>query len=452
VIFGSAPSFTFDSLLDRVDWSQAPTSNSGDTEATMPTTSTTSASGSLHRGFDASRWRVLAILSIAIVLSLTTWFSATAITPELKREWHLSPFVLSWLTVGVQIGFVCGALAASLVNLPDIVRLNRLMALSAALAAAANASLLVEPSPIVAIAARVLTGLALAGVYPPALKLVSTWFNRDRGLALGMVVGALTLGSSMPHLFRSLSAAVDWRFVVKMSTLATSIGAVLFLFFAREGPYPFGRALFDPRQAGAVFRDRNLLLANLGYFGHMWELYAMWAWLLVYVNAALGAQHISLVGRASLLTFVAIGMGTFGCILGGILSDRIGRTATTAGMMIVSGACALAIGFAFDGPSWLFISILVIWGVSVIGDSAQFSAMVTELADRRFVGTALSVQLGLGFALTVVAIWLMPRMADFLGSWRWAFLMLVPGPSIGASAMLLLRRSPASARLANGMR
>jgi len=418
----------------------------------MPTTSTSRASGLLHPDTDVSRWRVLAVLSIAIVLSLTTWFSATAITPELKREWHLSPFVLAWLTNGVQIGFVCGALAASLVNLPDIVRLNGLMALSALLAAAANASLLLQHGPIGAVAARVVTGFALAGVYPPALKLVSTWFNRDRGLALGMVVGALTVGSSMPHLFRSLSGAVDWRFVVKMSTLATSVGAVLFLCFAREGPYSFLRALFDPRQAGAVFRDRNLFLANLGYFGHMWELYAMWAWLLVYVNEALGAQHISLAGRASILTFVAIGMGAFGCILGGILSDRIGRTLTTAGMMIISGTCALAIGFAFDGPPWLFVTILVIWGISVIGDSAQFSAMVTELADRRFVGTALSVQLGLGFALTVVAIWLMPRMADFLGSWRWAFLVLVPGPSIGASAMLLLRRSPGSARLANGMR
>jgi MFS family permease len=296
------------------------------------------------------------------------------------------------------------------------------------------------------------TGFALAGVYPPALKLVSTWFNRDRGLALGTVIAALTLGSSLPHLFRSLSGAVDWRFVVKTSTLTTLVGAVLFFFFAREGPYPFGRALFDPRQAGAVFRDRDLLLANLGYFGHMWELYAMWAWLLVYVSEALVAQRMSVLGRASLLTFVAIGTGAFGCILGGILSDRIGRTLTTAGMMIVSGACALAIGFAFDGPAWLFITILVIWGISVIGDSAQFSAMVTELADQRFVGTALSVQLGLGFALTVAAIWLMPRIADYLGSWRWAFLVLVPGPSIGATAMLLLRRSPASARLANGMR
>jgi|HubBroStandDraft_6_1064221.scaffolds.fasta_scaffold97910_1 MFS family permease len=418
----------------------------------MLTKSPPSAPALSKMGTDASRWRVLATLAIAIVLSLTTWFSATAITPELKREWQLSPFVLSWLTIGVQIGFVCGALAASLVNLPDIVRLNRLMATSALLAAAANASLLSAHGPMGAIAARVVTGFALAGVYPPALKLVSTWFNRDRGLALGTVVGALTIGSSMPHLFRSLSGAVDWRFVVKMSTLATSVGATLFLLFAREGPYPFGRAVFDPRQAGAVFRDRSLLLANLGYFGHMWELYAMWAWLLVYVNEALAAQHMWLAGRASFLTFVAIGTGAFGCILGGILSDLVGRTLTTAGMMMVSGICALTIGFAFDGPSWLFITIMVIWGVSVIGDSAQFSAMVTELADRRFVGTALSVQLGVGFALTVVAIWLMPRMAEFLGSWRWAFLMLVPGPSIGASAMLWLRRSPASARLANGMR
>ena len=418
----------------------------------MATHTRESTSGSLHREPDASRWRVLLLLSIAIVLSLTAWFSATSIMPELKHEWNLSPFVLAWLTNGVQIGFVCGALGASLVNLPDIVRLRTLMALSALLAALANASLLLAHGPIGAVVARVVTGFALAGVYPPALKLVSTWFNRDRGLALGTVIAALTLGSSMPHLFRSLSGAVDWRFVVKTSTLTTLIGAVLFFFFAREGPYPFGRALFDPRQAGAVFRDRDLLLANLGYFGHMWELYAMWAWLLVYVSEALVTQRMSVLGRASLLTFVAIGTGAFGCIVGGILSDRIGRTLTTAGMMIVSGTCALAIGFAFDGPAWLFIMILVIWGISVIGDSAQFSAMVTELADQRFVGTALSVQLGLGFALTVAAISLMPCIAGLLGSWRWAFLVLVPGPSIGAFAMLLLRRSPASARLANGMR
>ena len=417
----------------------------------MHTTPSTCTSD-LQRSSDASRWGVLAILSIAIVLSLTTWFSATAITPELKREWHLSSFAISWLTIGVQIGFVCGALAASLVNLPDIVRLNWLMAVSALLAAAANATLLTAHGPVGAVAARIVTGFALAGVYPPALKVVSTWFNRDRGIALGAVVGALTIGSSMPHLFRSLSARWIGDSSLRYPPLPRRSEECFFGSSRARDPYPFGRAIFDPRQAGAVFRDRDLLLANLGYFGHMWELYAMWAWLLVYVNEALDSRHVWLFARASFLTFVAIGTGAFGCLLGGILSDRIGRTATTAGMMIASGACALAIGFAFGGPSWLFIMILVIWGVSVIGDSAQFSAMITELADQRFVGTALSVQLGLGFALTVVAIWLVPRMAAFLGSWRWTFLMLVPGPSIGASAMLLLRKSPASARLANGMR
>ena len=401
---------------------------------------------------DAQRWRVLALLGLAIVLSLTTWFSATAVTPELQREWSLTASAVAWLSNGVQIGFVCGALAASLVNLPDILRLNKLMAGGAALAAAANALLLAEPGTAGAIALRVITGFALAGVYPPALKLVSTWFNRDRGLALGAVIGALTLGSSMPHLFRGLAGAIDWRLIVAASSFCAFAGAIMFAIFAHEGPYPFGRAVFDPRQAGAVFRDRNLLLANLGYFGHMWELYAMWAWLLVYVKQAIASQGLSSPALASLITFAAIGVGALGCILGGILSDRLGRTLTTAGMMIVSGFCALLIGFTFDGPSWAFVLVILIWGIAVIGDSAQFSAAVSELADQRFVGTALSVQLGIGFALTVVAIWLIPQFATLIGSWQWVFLMLVPGPVIGAVSMLMLRTSPVSLRLANGKR
>jgi MFS family permease len=401
---------------------------------------------------EAARWRFLALLGLAIVLSFTTWFSATAITPELQRAWSLSPAGVAWLSNGVQIGFVCGALAASLVNLPDIVRLNTLMAVSGALAGVANALLLLEPGEGTVIALRFVTGLALAGVYPPALKVVSTWFVRDRGLALGVMIGALTLGSSMPHLFRALAAAIDWRVVIAASTVSALASAALFLAFAHEGPYPFGRAVFDPRQAGVVFRDRDLFLANLGYFGHMWELYAMWAWLLVFVNAALAAQQASSAALASALTFAAIGAGFFGCIIGGLLSDRIGRTLTTAGMMIVSGLCAAGVGFAFTGPAWLFIAVIVVWGIAVIGDSAQFSAAISELADRRFVGTALSMQVGIGFALTVVAIWLMPRFAELVGSWRWAYLMVVPGPAVGAIAMLLLRRSPAAARLANGRR
>jgi len=408
--------------------------------------------GRLGMAADGERWRVLSLLCLAVVLSLTTWFSATAILPELKQELALGASAEAWLTNGVQVGFVIGALAASLVNLPDLVRLSRLMAAAALVAALANATLLLHPGPAGVIAARIVTGIALAGVYPPALKLVATWFTRDRGLALGAVIGALTIGSALPHFFRAVSTALDWRPVVAAASLATAVGALLFLLFAKEGPYPFGKAVFEPSRIGQVFRERPLLLANLGYLGHMWELYAMWAWLLAYTRAAFEAQAIGTAATASLSTFFVVASGILGCLLGGYLSDRIGRTATTAGMMIVSGSCALVMGFLFTGPLWLFMLVAIVWGISVIGDSAQFSAAVTELADRRFVGTALSVQLGAGFALTVLAIWLTPRFADFIGGWRWAFLLLVPGPVLGAAAMLWLRNLPESVKMAGGLR
>lgn len=398
----------------------------------------------------ANPWPVLVILCASVVLSMTTWFSATAITPELKVAWSLSEAQVAWLTNGVQIGFVTGALLASLVNLPDIVRLNRLMATAAIAAAAMNAVLLLEPGPVAAILCRFGTGMALAAVYPPAMKLVSTWFVRNRGLALGAVVGALTLGSSLPHLFRTIAETVDWRLVIALSSAASLVAGVSFLLFAQEGPYPFGKAVFHPRQIGRVLRDRNLLLVNIGYFGHMWELYAMWAWLLIFIRAALEGEISA--GMASLVTFAAIGSGFIGCIAGGLLSDRFGRTATTAGFMIVSGCCAVIIGFAFDGPTWLIALVAVIWGVAIVGDSPLFSASVTELSDRDLVGTALSLQMGLGFALTVFVIWLMPHIAAWTGSWQWTFIFLAPGPAVGAWAMLALRRSDVSVRLAGGRR
>lgn len=398
------------------------------------------------------RWRMLTILCIAVVLSFATWFSANAIAPELKRAWSLSESAAAWLTNGVQIGFVIGALAAGLFNLPDLIRMNRLMAASALLAGLSNAAMLLEPGPTGAVFCRVVTGFALAGVYPPALKLVSTWFISGRGLALAGVIGAITAGSSLPHLFRGLSSTVDWHNVIGLSSGVTIVSAVIFLLFTREGPYPFGKALFDPRQIGRVLKDRNLILVNGGYLGHMWELYAMWAWLLAYLTAALGDGGEGMSHEASLLTFIAVASGVAGCFAGGVLSDRFGRTATTAGMMIVSGICALLIGFVFDGPFWLLALVVIVWGISIIGDSAQFSAAVTELADRNYIGTALSLQMGMGFALTIFMIWLMPHIAALLGGWRWAFVLLAVGPAFGATSMLILRRRPEAARLAGGRR
>ncbi|WP_029617896.1 MFS transporter [Pseudorhizobium marinum] len=400
----------------------------------------------------SARWRMLAILCGAVVLSFSTWFSANAIAPDVSRAWALSPAAAGWLTNGVQIGFVIGALLASLFNLPDLVRMNRLMAASAGLAAVSNAALLLEPGPVMATLCRLATGFALAGVYPPALKLVSTWFITGRGLAFAAVIGAITAGSSLPHLFRGAISGIHWQTVVVLSSLAALVSMLGFLRFASEGPYPFGKAVFDPRQIGKVLRDRNVALANLGYLGHMWELYAMWAWLLAYLSAAYEKNAVGTATDASLLTFAAVAAGVIGCFAGGVLSDRFGRTATTAGMMIASGTCALLIGFVFDGPQWLLVLVVIVWGITIIGDSAQFSAAVTELADRSYIGTALSLQMGMGFALTILMIWLMPHLAAWLGGWQWTFSILAVGPFIGATAMLVLRRRPEAERLANGRR
>lgn len=397
-------------------------------------------------------WQALAVICAGVVCVLTVWFSATAIAPDLTMAWGLSTSEAAWLTNAVQVGFVVGAVGSSFVNLPDIVRMNRLMAVSSLLAAAANAIMLLEPGIGAAIAARLLTGVALAGVYPPALKLMATWFLHGRGLALGCLIGALTLGSSLPHLLRAATFGFDWKMVV-LCTSATSIfAALLFRFAVSEGPFAFARATFDPAQLMAVFTNRPMLLANLGYFGHMWELYAMWAWLLAFITAAQQGLVEIPFGSASMLSFIVVASGVVGAVMGGILSDRIGRCLTTIWMMAVSASCAILIGFVFTGPGWLLTLVAIVWGISVIGDSAQFSAAITELSDQNFVGTALALQLGIGFALTIVTIWATPLVAEALGGWQWVFLLLAPGPIIGALAMLLLRASPEAVKLANGAR
>jgi MFS family permease len=363
---------------------------------------------------------------------MTTWFSATAVVPELRDEWELGNTAAAWLTIAVQVGFVAGALAGSALSIADVLPTRAAILAGSLGAAAANAVLLAADGPVLGIAARAATGFCLAAVYPPALKLASTWFRRGRGTALGIVVGALTLGSAGPHLVNGLGG-LDWPVVVWVTSVLTALGGILVFVGVREGPYPFPAARFDPWQIGLVLRNRGVRLASLGYFGHMWELYAMWAWFLVFF-AAVAAD-----GRAAAYaTFAVIGIGAAGCWLGGVLGDRWGKPETTAAMMAVSAACALVIGIAGDGPSALVLVLGLVWGFAVVGDSAQFSTLVTEHAEQAYVATALGVQMAVGFALTVPTIWLLPFLEDEVG-WRWAFAFLAPGPALGIVAMLRLR-------------
>ena len=365
---------------------------------------------------------------------MTTWLSASAVIPQLRAEWGISASASAWLTIAVQLGFVAGALLSSLTNLSDVIRPARVILWGSLGAAAANLLLLVASGVEFAIPLRFLTGMFLAGVYPPSLKLSSTWFQKGRGVALGILVGALTIGTAAPHLVNGLGG-LDWQTVIWATSALTIVGGLVAGFFVPEGPHPFPQARFDPAQAGQVFSNRAVRLASLGYFGHMWELYAMWAWFFLFFSeAVLGGRGAA----AAFATFVVIGIGGLGCWAGGVLGDRWGRTQTTSLMMATSGLCALVIGLFAGAPTWMVLAVGLLWGFTVVADSAQFSAIVTEVADQAYVGTALALQLALGFTLTVATIWLIPILEGTFG-WRWAFAFLAPGPVVGIVAMTRLR-------------
>jgi MFS family permease len=395
------------------------------------------------------RWYVLGLLAVTLILSMTTWFSAAAVVPQLRQEWGLSASASAWLTIAVQLGFVFGALVSSLLNLADIISPKSVILSGIIGAAVVNWYLVLADSAIVVTALRFATGIFLAGVYPPILKLMSTWFDQDRGVALGLLVGAIVLGQAMPHLVNGLGG-LDWRVVIHTTSLLTLVGGVITVLAVKEGPFPFPKARFDPAQMWRVFTNRGVRLASLGYFGHMWELFAMYAWFLLFFSKALQANGVAVDSSVSYATYAVIAIGALGCWVGGILGDRWGRTRTTALMMGVSGSCCLIIGFLFNAPVWLLLLVAFVWGFSVVADSAQFAVMVTELADQAYVGTALTLQFAVGFILSVATIWLIPLSAEIIG-WQWVFVLLAPGPILGMVAMLRLKSMPESVRLAGGI-
>jgi MFS family permease len=403
------------------------------------------------------RWRALALLAAAAFLEMTTWFSASAVLPQLRAAWGVSASAGAWLTISVQLGFVAGALVSAVLNLADIVSPRRLMLYGGAGAAAVNLALLTSHGLASAVPLRFATGAALALVYPPATKVIATWFRSERGMAIGVMVGGLTLGSAMPNLLNGLGGA-HWTHVIVATSALTLAGGLLAALAAHDGPFPFPRAVFDPREGLRLFANRGVRLATLGYFGHMWELYAMWTWCAVFFGDALvhargmpatPAERANLTSEAALMAFACVGVGAIGCLAAGVLADRWGRTRTAAASMVVSGACALVIGFVALYSLGLAFAIGLIWGFAVIADSAQFSTMITEVADQSYVGTALTLQLAIGFTLTVATIWLVPVLRESHG-WPWAFAALAPGPALGVIAMLRLMRSPDAAKIANG--
>ncbi len=397
----------------------------------------------------AGKWKVLILLSLAELLAMGTWFSASAVVSPLTSAWGLSNSGRAWLTMSVQAGFVVGSVASALLNLADRVSSRRLFAVTAFLAAICTGLIPLTVNGLVpALALRFLTGLVLVGVYPVGMKIMATWTKADRGLGIGLLVGALTLGTAFPHLLNTLTGMENWRQVLEIGAVLAGAGGLLAILFVHEGPYQSRTPRFNWRYAGEVFRVRSLRLVILGYLGHMWELFAMWAWIAAFLVASFSLRGIR-PAWASLTAFMVIAAGGLGSLLAGILADRWGRTTLTIASLAVSGSCALLVGFLFGAHPILLVALCLIWGFAVVADSAQFSAAVSELSKKGYIGTALTVQTSLGFLLTMITIRLIPSLQNLVG-WSWAFSFLALGPLVGILAMLSLRHSPAAEKLAGG--
>ena len=403
----------------------------------------------------AARWRILAVLGTGELLAMTPWFSASAVAPQLVADWYLGGFDLPLLTITVQLGFVVGALLLAITGAADVLPGRVLFLAGASTAAAANLGFAYVAHDLATAAPlRFLTGFALAGVYPVGMKLMAGWFTRERGFAIGVLVGALTVGSALPYLFRGVGvmSGVDWRAVVGAASAAGVLGGLLVAGFVRAGPHDVAAPRFSLSVARAAFREPAVRLANIGYLGHMWELYAMWTWIPLFFAASFAAAGLSDPAAASLAAFAVVGAGGLGCIGAGIIADRMGRTALTMTAMGLSGSSAVLIGFLFGAPPVLTLGLGIVWGITVVADSAQFSTAVTELGPPGSAGSALALQTASGFLLTGVTILIVGALGSSATGWQFAFVLLAAGPVVGIVAMGKLRGRPEARLMAGGRR
>ena len=381
---------------------------------------------------------VLATVTLAVFLATTPWFTGTAVVPAVSEAWDLGPVQGAWLTSATQYGFIAGTLLYAVTNVADRFNARRVFFVSASLAALFNLGFGWAAQGYAAgLVFRTLTGVVLAGVYPVGMKIVASWYRGGLGWRLGVMIGGLTAGTAAPYLLRAVTHGADWRVVISLASGMALAGGLLMALGLGDGPFLRGSARFDVRAAFRSFREPGFRRTNIAYFGHMWELYAFWALAGSYLGAALADDGPQWFDRVSTLSFAAVAIGCVGAVLGGLASRRVGERNVAAASLAMSGACCLASPFAFQLPPPALIAFVLVWGLAVIADSAQFSALVTNYCDPVYTGTALTVMNGIGMFITVLTIQGVPRLAGAVG-WQYAMAALALGPVVGLVVALRL--------------
>ena len=392
-------------------------------------------------GVSVRSWQALVWICLSVLFALSLWFSASVVAPEIIEHWNIQPNFEAWLSATIPIGFVIGALGSAYFGLADRFNVRYIFAICATVGALCNGVIILVDQAAIGVVLRILTGASLAGVYPVAVKMLSGWFPKKRGVAIGILIAALTVGSSLPHVVSVFLASFPWQGVMISSSVLAIIAACIVYFIVEDASGAGKNPPFSFTMLRKVIANKPAMLANYGYFGHMWELYAMWTWLPAFLMASFMSYRGDVSASfVSLIAFAVIGLaGSIGCVVGGIVADKIGRAQLTMLSMTISGLCALLIGFTYGERIWLTILLAIVWGMSVIADSAQFSAAVSEVAEPEYVGTALTFQMCIGFLITIVSINLVPLIEQQVG-WQSVFAFLAIGPFLGTFAMYQFKK------------
>jgi MFS family permease len=383
--------------------------------------------------------RILPTIIFAQFAGTSLWFAGNAILKDLQVDWQLPSDALASITSAVQLGFILGTFLFALLSIADRFKPSKVFFVSALVGALLNVSItIIPPSYFLLLTTRFLTGFFLAGIYPVGMKIASDWYGGKLGKALGYLVGALVIGTALPHLINYFGAQLSWTFVLKTTSLLALIGGLAMLFLVDDGPFRKTSSKFSPQQIKVIFKEKSFRSGAFGYFGHMWELYTFWAFvpvILHFYNVSQN-QHIDV----SLWSFIIIGAGAIASAIGGFYSIKFGSAKSAFIFLLISGVCCLLSPLFFELPPYLFLSIMTLWGFAVVGDSAQFSSLNAQTAPPELIGTALTIVVSIGFLITIPSLQLLSYLDNLLKT-KWIFLVLVIGPVFGlVSTQFLLKK------------